>query len=582
MSRSSGTLAVLIVVAISSLFIFWHVKRPVYETERENLSSALRGLPSLEVFFLDHLYTIEDGVITSGTPGSFLEEIIVLRTAWYSAKARWDPVFALPGTDPELLWNSVESLVGVRDQFLSLPISSEASELFRDLYPVEFLFSLASAERSRNTFLSHPDMASAARYHFSLKRVSRLYLGSISRRIEEMMYFEPRRAVYPTGTSSNSFLRGKFEDLLRSARVSASLVDDDYSCFRSFSESCASSVIEKVIAGQSGFRANAAERQMVLGGTVRSNYTILKSYYSSNPFFRRSYMVPVVGNSRCLPSTSKLSVPISYFVWWGSIAEGDFFYADVSDELFFKAREALPSLARDRYAKDDIHAAYQPITTPYMCPDVGYDLTAIRTGIAIRDSLARDPVSIERSSSISQRDGLIDVGTLSLYDVDEHLGLLTERLKRGVYLSPEGGAGDTQRVLDLLVLKRAQSSAYDEIIRLVTYFSKHHLGEILKSGEREGSEHARRFFTFYTNPTILFLTANKTFVDSEISFVDSSKGGNNILQTAEGHLSTRSTRFPGYSDEEILVEMRRERDLKYEILDLERLVVGGLPTVRLR
>jgi hypothetical protein len=92
------------------------------------------------------------------------------RLEWFVEANRLDPIFALEGTDPDELEESLAYLEAQRDAFAQYYSESDAETIRTSLYPMQFLRLLPELERTRQNMLAEPSTEKALAYSALLVR----------------------------------------------------------------------------------------------------------------------------------------------------------------------------------------------------------------------------------------------------------------------------------------------------------------------------------------------------------------------------------------------------------------------------
>jgi len=124
----------------------------------------------------------DKGKINGNKDLSISTQAKVLSLAYFSTITRIDPIFAIEGTEPEILKINVEMLkkdVELMSTFYTDPI--ESSTVREVLYPITFLSELAVLEEIRLKFLVTATDEIAKQYVDQLNRTNEAYVESAER-----------------------------------------------------------------------------------------------------------------------------------------------------------------------------------------------------------------------------------------------------------------------------------------------------------------------------------------------------------------------------------------------------------------
>lgn len=147
--------------------IYWYAQAGFY-------AGALRAHPLLStVFYHGEEYRITDGhAYRGGERVRGFAQLGPLSLAYAVAAAERAPLYAIPGTDLDVLDREIYELARVQHKQADSLHTGEATHLARTaLYPIEFLRTLAVAERERRAFLKSRTDTDLASYLDALAAV---------------------------------------------------------------------------------------------------------------------------------------------------------------------------------------------------------------------------------------------------------------------------------------------------------------------------------------------------------------------------------------------------------------------------
>lgn len=125
-----------------------------------------------------------------------------LRLAYAKASARRAPLFALVGTAPDALKNTLEELEDLEAQLVDFQKEERWKESVKDnLYPIDLLAHLAEVEKRRLTFLETGTSAAEAAYTQALSNTPSIYERTLYRFTEAFKKAtKPDATTYAAGT----------------------------------------------------------------------------------------------------------------------------------------------------------------------------------------------------------------------------------------------------------------------------------------------------------------------------------------------------------------------------------------------
>ena len=127
-------------------------------------------------------YEVDGGIVfKKGKQVSLRESLPVLKIAHYAVINRLDPVFALEGTDVDILKKSIEYLISSLETFAPQYESDEEERIRERLYPIQFLQSLVETEALRQQLVASPTKNLVERYHTALGTTITLYQDAVRR-----------------------------------------------------------------------------------------------------------------------------------------------------------------------------------------------------------------------------------------------------------------------------------------------------------------------------------------------------------------------------------------------------------------
>ncbi len=165
-------IATIFVIAIATIAIFQIRVQKAVATQY--FAGVLRTLNISETVTVGHItYRVERGMIRTmnGNPITPADSFNILQTAYALSLARRAPILDLAGTDPDALSTSTKQLARVQAQLADLQKTPQAdTAVGTALYPIRFLKSLSTLERTRLVFINTGSDTFDATYQTALTR----------------------------------------------------------------------------------------------------------------------------------------------------------------------------------------------------------------------------------------------------------------------------------------------------------------------------------------------------------------------------------------------------------------------------
>ncbi len=380
MMKDQITIVVLgAVLCVSLIAVATFAFARANERERDAIpffSLALRAAYVTEIVVVKNdRYLVDRGVIRTDAHLSQHQTFQILNTAYALALTRRNPILGIEGTDPDALARAVEKLEEAARMLAAAQKSKEDREKISTLYPIRFLYSLATLEKARKQFLASGSSAEYALYARILQKTIRV--GS-----HDIEAFQ--RDFYDViGTSSPRF--PMFGGMI-SGRAMSSTIDGIRSDFQTFPklqgtrDQC---LMGNVTAcGTNDFALSIIARPD--DGSPPPLAAETTSLLRAAHRYEGGESTVILEQSTCL---AELLGP--YAFWLRTDAESPIGSANFVNDLYF-----IPT-SRARYAKSANTLSYlaslgisyslvNPMTF-YLCPGVAWDFAAMQATIATHE-----------------------------------------------------------------------------------------------------------------------------------------------------------------------------------------------------
>jgi hypothetical protein len=461
-----------------------------------------------------------------------------LRLRWFVEANRLDPIFALEGTDPTELEESVGYLEKQRDMFADSYPPSDAAAIREYLYPISFLRLLPELERERQELLAGPTTARALTYSAALVDTIDAY-ESDARTLAHALQnldLDTYRFVYVGGSTKTSIMASSLFDIVQEAEAQKQKALARTACLTSFSAGCPS--LDALVS----VRVNAVKVHESLPPPTEETYaigSIARELAQNERGFLRASPALVSLPSACQPYD-----PAYFLVWWKvpvgdslsafrSELANDIYIHDLAEESDVDPETAQESRLRgvsllynEALVKAGGRFHFQSSGNSYMCPDAGLDdsnlvrvtslLAALRQAPLFRD-IPENGADTALLSSEEAR--LLSLSAVSIADTD---GFVRDILQRLDMHPSELASLDAEHAarLERFIAKYIQGSDHsDELLRSVG-FDNAIVGAFARLGDRMPLS---ALLVTRTAPSILFFTGNPTFIpSSRVNFFDTS------------------------------------------------------------
>lgn len=399
--------------------------------------------------------------LTARTPGMPSGLYFLWRQTLY------DPILALPGSEPGLITEAVSALRMGEATTLEAYTDEEQQSMTSALHPYDFLLTLEDLESARRTFIDKPSYWHALRYHIALIRTL-AHLRDYTRMFSDTIYdidanYEISASggitsrLYVAKTLAQSYIRAKEQQMEVHRRVRCLVMGaDTQRCSIRYPKSEAKAIFNEPI-----------DRQGVLGYA-----DALRSYFFSVSSPRILHIVGVpseslplvyVRNSSCTIGNSSAYL----FFWRASRVSGvTSFFTTPTDEIYFHHTEERVSLFEAALADAGVSYAYQQMN-PYLCFDYTKDAGTVRTAYAVYLALSNKPIAAAYQNSTDadilaelaeyERVILADGDIIDTGAVDAYMQVAGKLLYNQASLS-ELSEPDQRYLLSLLTLWRAKSA----------------------------------------------------------------------------------------------------------------------------
>lgn len=424
-----------------------------------------------------------------------------LQILWFTKINRFDPIFAIEGTDPDRLGVSITELAA-RTHEIAQHYKKEDQTLILDtLYPIDFLESLVQTERLRQSVRISPSLGTDIAYSWAL-------FVSASKRQKDAKLLE--NAIVKTVATSGRyrFLAG---EMTRSSIVSALRTIQNESrlasrkslvrlrCLLWYTRSCPT-----ILAAQT-----ARQLSLTTTDTIKAPASILPLAQSAIAQFAPSNEKPfpvVKINSSCAPFSADEPLVAGYIKT--AYANGAGWHFTIADDVLFLDYEARlatstpqgpsdptrdPQYPYNRWMKENnMPYLYLFSGGLYLCADAGKDITAMQGIYSVQDRLIKADVKEKDAVAISQ-------------------AAVLDQVMVANYLRTHAHEPHVDPIIDLYI---QGSENFDTVVRGAMQDNAY----VLQLARRGGEFPLDQLFLARSYPSVLFLSSNPTFSSTDPTF----------------------------------------------------------------
>lgn len=462
------------VALVATVFIFGLIALYLFAQSTANSSaSQLRDFIVPLISIDGNIYTVENGkVLNDGKSVSDSTTKMVLLLAHAAVLNRIDPLFALDGTDPDKLGKSLQEMKDVVARILPFYNSQDALKIKNNLFPLDFLNSLADAESTRQILIKTPSKSTATEYYKKLEAA--INLNTEYTKKMETLFKDPDitgdslgRFGFIGGYSTPSkyaSAMNKYRLLIEDRRIE---LEKRIVCLDEFSSECPS--LKNAFAKLTQISDITFAPQDSMPEEVRDNQQLVKTLLATfTPSGPHNFPTVVLENSPCF-----INSRYTYYQTWTNTDSdgGRKFSLHVINDLYFYDSKTFKDVRVTPYVKKNIPYIYQPAANLYMCAESGQDLMRaitldeIRARIPnIKDIALIAPSTVELGKKIIAQDTIYEAEIRAYVD-----GLASLLSARGEKKFLEKTNLETVlEVEKILLMWKQLSPRFDEVIRDVT------------------------------------------------------------------------------------------------------------------
>ncbi|MDP3726120.1 MAG: hypothetical protein Q8R36_02895 [bacterium] len=511
------------IVILIFLFLFvcgeivlWYLTiRPSTNTLKTELSSFI--VPPISIY--NNQYFVERGNVRSAYSVYPFEENIALRIAHAIVLNKFDPLFAIEGTDPQELKLVVEKLDASLNEISALFNAKEQAIIKDTFYPISFLNALSENEKLRQEFIHTPSYARSLKYYQSLKRVIDLYDAYAERLkfVFQNISTNSQNATYNFigGNLTPSSYVSLLENIRAEIKNRKSELKKRTSCLRYFSSSCPSlkTAFYNFTQPHVGATPIKTDRNAI-PSTIFQNKNIIDAYFEISAHDKKILPILVLQSSSCFVDFS----PVYYKTrkYFNDDVKNKVFEPIFLNDIYFYDARNHPSPYIIALRKKGIEYVYQTITNLYMCPDIEEDYFRLITLDTIRELLLKNKLfANDKTDSVNIAAGLLEkriIASETVYEVDmiayvDALKLLLRKLGEAE-LSRSMGEDKVLYIEKLLSIYNQKTPRLDEVLANVILDNNIINALVrMKSGTT-----LNQFFLGRSYPTLFLLTYNQSVV----------------------------------------------------------------------
>ncbi|MBI2108565.1 MAG: hypothetical protein HYT93_00085 [Parcubacteria group bacterium] len=483
------------------------------EKEKKFFSKELAQFILPEIVIDEKHYTISEGsIVFVEAPPTLKREVVALRAGYYSLLTRVEPFLAIPETDIETLRNSIARMEQSFDNFAGYYYPREEKILRSNLYPTDFLYSIADLEKARRDVVERPSVENIKTYDALLERTVKIYRKNAEKMKHIYAEHDQKNFFLPTGTISNETYVTFLNTLINASYDIDEKRNNRMKCFNGNIKKCslASASFQPFLNSQ---EVSEQENFYSIPEIIKSNASLIRNYYSilsvSNETEKQWYEsmpVIVLGSSACALEDT----PAYYTVMpqkYGS--EFSPRIVLLNDLYFHISKNTEKPLQRALQEKTNaaFPLLYQPIPTSYSCPDYGTDFVKIMAILKIRSLLSEHDWFLGNKTITELQEKITAFPIVYQDDVVIFLNTLSF-LYGAKDLKTNFNTNELLFIERLLTLYRTKTAYVDQLIFAVTGYSKF-LSTLALLGVKVDFHD---LFLFYAAPSSAFLSFNKSIV----------------------------------------------------------------------
>ncbi|MEK7567379.1 MAG: hypothetical protein AAB513_00450 [Patescibacteria group bacterium] len=502
---------------ITGVFIAFYIASYYEDKEQGNfLEKELKDFVSLPVAQEGKTYIIKNGKVFDNEKSiDSPESLPALRIAYTSILNRFEPIFALEGTDIEKLEKSVRNLESSLEIIISSSESDEGKIIKNAFYPIDFLKSLTETEEMRQKLIYEPTYEVATDYYQNLGTTIDAYTNyiiNLENELEKISNISRNQPLHHFGGVSTP---QNYIDALKEAKNNAESkkqeLETRIKCLDIFSKECPSlkTAFENMTRAEEPtvFKKEDISQNVINNGKIISGY--FKGLDPSGLEYNDEFPVIALQDSACFRD-----MPIVYYQpqWKFYDKENKAFRLNFLNDLyFFTVKNNIANFIA-KMGANGLNYLYQPATNFYVCPVIIEDFSRIITADTIR-AMPLSEVYTGQDNFKKLENGVFYESNAVKYVEDIKSNLRSQGENK---LALSIGVDKVLSAEKIISISRQKSPRFDEILGSVIIDN----AIITPAFIKEAKLNLHTLFLGRSYPMILLSLYNKSFIKEPPLFME--------------------------------------------------------------
>lgn len=456
-------------------------------------------------------------------------DLPALRSERYAMETRFDPLFALAGSDTDGMRKALIPLQGEASEILGSYSPEERAQIEPVLYPHTFLSSLPDLEDMRRAVIASPSTDAVRRYNEQLRKTIVAYRNDIALYRETLANLQESDKSttihYLAGSTTVSAIISKLDTLDRRALALETKREQRYRCFTGEYTACTplASSFATMTAASLPITPSVPPTTLSKSLVYRD---IVRKAFSEMLGTQETYETVVkISRSECISGT-----PAAYYYFFQSREEegvlsstatplNDLYFYDLTDAV--NSQKNPPAYLQKLYTSG-LRYNFQNIGNLYFCPNSGNVLAQAATLVSLHEKIKKSPLFTDQFDAfpdLARLEKRFTTATIaSDEDMDWYFSAVKETLRNdGEHvLSEKIGSAKLFELEELLTEWTNRSSHFEQSLT-----AAHHINRLSKGIIFQSKAPVYALLTSRVYTSIFLMTFNASVAGEQFLFLDS-------------------------------------------------------------
>ncbi len=502
-------------------------------------------------------------------------DLQALRAERYAMETRFDPLFALAGSDPAGIEKALIPLRGEAAVILGTYTPEERAQIEPVLYPHTYLALLPELETLRRTVVRSPSPDVVRRYDAQLKKTIRAYRDDMSAYNNTLsgLATSSRNTTlhYLAGSTTITQIIDKLQKIDEKVAGIDDMREQRYRCFTGELSACTplSESFEKLASPSSSVKA--ATPPTTLSRSLAHRDIVDRAFFEMLGTQETRGVVVKLSSSACLSGNAP-----AYYYFFQSKEEQDIYSntaTPLNDVYFYDLEKSMRSQNNPPAYLKELSASglrynFQNIGNLYFCPNSGNVLAITTTLVALHDKLKAQPL-FETDSAYPEITRLEKLITRSAVPSDADMDAYIRAIQTALQTDGEKqlelylGNGDLLRAEEYIHEWNNRSANFEQLLT-----AAHHINRLSKGIIAVSKAMPYSFLTSRVYASVFFMPFNESVSGETMLLLDAI---NERPPLSNFYLASyRNDLNSVFDNRSVLDELRTEQKIIDDVLNVER------------